>query len=50
MHFLSNLKYVGMFDSIEDAVFTIKETQEWFVSKTVYNKQCNRDAKLQVMC
>ena len=51
IHFLSNLKNVGIFDYIEDTVFMIKkkQTQECFIFKKVYNKQCNRDEKLQMM-
>ena len=53
MRYLSNLKQAGIFDDIEDTVLMIKRnkaiyTQEQFVFKKVYNKQCNRDGKLQM--
>ena len=53
MHYLSNLKYVGILDYIEDAALMIKKikksTHEEFIFKKVYNKQCNRDGKLHMM-
>ena len=50
MHSFSNLKYVGIFDCIEDKVFMIKRNQTIYtrivIFKDVYNKKCNRDGKL----
>ena len=36
---------------IEDTIFIINQaiTQKYFNLKKVYNKQCNRDGKLQMM-
>ena len=36
---------------IEDTIFITNQaiTQEYFNLKKVYNKQCNRDGKLQMM-
>ena len=39
MHSLSNLKYIGIFDYIEDTVFMIKRNQAIY-TRIVYFQKC----------